>query len=600
MIAKSVRRADTGSPARLVAYITNQARIGDLRSWKETAAYIAGHGARAGRVGAVWATHCASDDASHALIEIEATQALCRNSKANRTYHLVVSFPPGEKPTPEQLHDIEATLCAAIGLGDHQRLAAVHNDTEHFHFHVAINKVHPRSFRNITPYFDQARLQAACVALERKHGLTPTNHQSGRRADKQPARAEAMARHGRHESFATWVRDQAGPALLDAAATGQGWPDLHRAAGRFGLEVRPRGAGLIVSTTGARPARLKASAIDRRLSAHALTAKWGTYQAPHVPAPRAEQSYPRAPLLARKPSTVQLYARYQRDRHQALAERKTARETLWAETSDWRTQLAAWAVQRREEIRSRRYTPGVRHRAYQHVRQDRAEALAKEKARVADAQSALRGKRIPTWPDWLAAQAQAGDAEALAVLRATEQRQAQLGAAILSCGNAEQARHILYQHLAPKVGRNGVVTYHVADGGKVTDRADHIRVDTETASATLLALTLAADRFGGRALKIEGTEAFKRQVVEVAALHDLDVRFADAGLEGERQGIAEALRDFKQKIASLENPELDPGHRQPGGDGRAGRDAADRIKRDTDGPDRGDDGEEDQTPDRGR
>ena len=70
-------------------------------------------------------------------------KALNVRAKGDKTYHLVVSFPPGEHPTADQLRDIEDELCAAIGLADHQRISAVHTDTDHLHIHVAISKIHP-------------------------------------------------------------------------------------------------------------------------------------------------------------------------------------------------------------------------------------------------------------------------------------------------------------------------------------------------------------------------------------------------------------------------------------------------------------------------
>ncbi|MDT7555445.1 MAG: hypothetical protein QOI16_4316 [Pseudonocardiales bacterium] len=38
------------------------------------------------------------------------------------------------------------------------------------------------------------------------------------------------------------------------------------------------------------------------------------------------------------------------------------------------------------------------------------------------------------------------------VMRATEQRKAELGAAVLSADDAEQAAHVVYQHMKPVVG----------------------------------------------------------------------------------------------------------------------------------------------------
>ncbi|EPF6526302.1 relaxase/mobilization nuclease domain-containing protein, partial [Proteus mirabilis] len=121
-------------------------------------------------------TNCGTDDPADAAILILATQGANTRSKTEKTYHLVYSFPPGERPDIEVLHAIEDELCEAIGFGDHQRVSAVHIDTDHLHVHVAINKVHPTGLQNIEPYYDKRRLMEACERLELKYDLQRTNH----------------------------------------------------------------------------------------------------------------------------------------------------------------------------------------------------------------------------------------------------------------------------------------------------------------------------------------------------------------------------------------------------------------------------------------
>ncbi len=62
----------------------------------------------------------------------------------------MVSFREGERPTREQLADIEDRLCGALGFAEHQRVSAVHQNTDNWHMHIAINKVHPRTPRSRT------------------------------------------------------------------------------------------------------------------------------------------------------------------------------------------------------------------------------------------------------------------------------------------------------------------------------------------------------------------------------------------------------------------------------------------------------------------
>jgi hypothetical protein len=536
LIAKASRRVAGGSFSRLAAYVSDLKKIGDLRDWRKTADYILDKKGGGERIETIRVTNCHYEEPGVALAEIARTQECNTTSKTDKTYHLIVSFPHRERPTPAQLHDIEDTLCAAIGLADHQRISAAHNDKDHFHFHVAINKVHPRTFNTITPYFDQPRLQAACIELEKKHGLTSTNHQMPERGQsKLNGRAEAMELQGKQQSLIQWVRDEAGPGLLKAQEVGQGWQDLHKAAATYGLEIKPRGAGLVIAMAGEKYARVKPSEIDRRLSFGALTSKWGAFQEPRGPQPAPERVYPRAPVLTRSPATAELFKEFQRDRQRALEERKAGRETRRVAASSWRKDMVGWAAERRAAIKAMPFTADGRREAYDALKQDKALAAEREKARRADERRQAETRALPTWQTWLQDQAARGNTVAAEVLRSADHRQAELGAAVLSAENADQARHVVYQHLRPVVGRNGEITYRVADGGRVTDQARQVRVDEVSVAASFLALSLAADRFGDRPLAVAGTDAFKAQIAALAAMEGVNVTFADPAMEAERQ-----------------------------------------------------------------
>lgn len=171
-----------GRTAVLMRYVVNAQGNADPRSWAATAGYILdtdGTESKTGeKVSAVRITNCISDDPATATMEIEALQSKYKGrSKAAKTYHIVFSFPPGEHPQQEILHDIEDELCKSIGMQDHQRISAVHIDRDHYHVHVAINSVTPDGKRLISsPSHEKRNLMRACEAMEIKHGLITTNH----------------------------------------------------------------------------------------------------------------------------------------------------------------------------------------------------------------------------------------------------------------------------------------------------------------------------------------------------------------------------------------------------------------------------------------
>jgi hypothetical protein len=127
----------------------------------------------------------------------------------------------------------------------------------------------------------------------------------------------------------------------------------------------------------------------------------------------------------------------------------------------------------------------------------------------------------------------------------------------LTAANAEQARHIVHQHMRPSVRRDGRVVYHVRDGGMVSDEAAQVRVPQSTTAAAFLALSLAADRFGARPLVVKGSDAFRSQVASVAGIEGLNVTFADYALERQRRQSRTATGNTLDPGRSRSQPKHD-------------------------------------------
>jgi Large polyvalent protein-associated domain 7 len=145
----------------------------------------------------------------------------------------------------------------------------------------------------------------------------------------------------------------------------------------------------------------------------------------------------------------------------------------------------------------------------------------------------------------------------LASLRSRRRRTQRLEDAVLTAENADQARHIVHEHMKPAIRRDGRVIYRVTDGGVVSDEAAYVRVPQPTTAAAFLALSLAADRFGSRPLTVNGTEAFRTQVASVAGIEGMSVTFADPGLEKLRaRGRAASTQAFRRGRAA---PDIDQG-----------------------------------------
>jgi Relaxase/Mobilisation nuclease domain/Large polyvalent protein-associated domain 7 len=540
LIAKRIMSPQGGAGyRRLAGYVLNVKREhqpADPASWTRLNAYILDTEHEGEKVAWARATNCRTDDPGWAVREILSTQARNTRSRSDKSYHLVVSFPEGEKPTREQIEDIEDRLCAAIGFEAHQRVSAVHQNTDNWHVHIAINKVHPVTFRNIEPFQDHYRLQEACAELEIRHGLTREPHTTeperrrGRGPKMRSRTADFEAQQGSN-SFLRWVRETAAPALVAARDSGRGWPALHGAAARHDLEIKPRGAGLVIGHRGDQRLHIKASDVDRGLSMQALTGALGPYEpAGPAAAEPTEFSY------AQRARTGPLYDAFKQERDAALAARDAAMKALRERHAAYHRELRDYYRDRMRRERLTSLRGILRRDSFRHIADQRTRDQATRKAREAEDRRQVRVRHpIPTWQGFLEAEAARGDEAALRALRTRQQQRERVEAALLEAADAGEARHIVYQHLRPMVRRDGRVIYRVADGGLVSDEARQVRVNQVTAGAAFLALTLAVDRFGARPLNVSGTEDFQRQVAQIAGIKGLGVTFADAGLERQRQ-----------------------------------------------------------------
>ena len=96
MIAKRIVREKAASDfERLGAYVLNAKGGVDPASWSRLGAYVLDAAHQGEKVAWARVSNCQSDDPGWAVKEISATQARNTRSQADKSYHLVVSFPGG-------------------------------------------------------------------------------------------------------------------------------------------------------------------------------------------------------------------------------------------------------------------------------------------------------------------------------------------------------------------------------------------------------------------------------------------------------------------------------------------------------------------------
>jgi len=574
--------------------------------------YITDNQSKEQRLGEVSITNCIAHDCDIAAWEILATQQLNTRTKSDKTYHLLVSFRPDENPDAETLKAIEAKLCEGLGFAEHQRISAVHRDTDNLHIHIAINKIHPERLTIHEPYYPYKKLAKLCAQLEQEYGLQVDNHEPKRTVAE--GRALDMEHHSGIESLTGWIQRN---CLADIKATNS-WQDLHKVLQKNGLQLKKRGNGLVFEAikTGV---QVKASTVARELSKAKLEnrlgaleeAKWSEAETREqmakdnvIDATEAFQKnrehhknnsnhsqkpvrqYEKKPMPT-KMDTSKLYERYQKDRQQSSNRIRERIEKLKAEKQARIDDAWHSARSRRQVIRflgGGRFLKSVQ---YQQVNHTLRRTIQDINADYRERCNALyQENRRSTWADWLKAQAERGDTEALAALRArkapTTARENCLQAARsvvddtplprsygvvagmqgyrppTHFAQGSPAQPFVRPAAIDSVTKKGTVIYRAG----VRDCGNRIQLPPD-ASPPLLhaALRLACACLGG-CLQVVGSLAFKARAILAASSGQVPVTFADPILESRRQRLSQSQGE---NLGNAEHKRGQPGHGRTAG-----------------------------------
>jgi hypothetical protein len=538
-------------------------------SFKELVAYITHAQDKAVRIGEVRVTNCHQQEAQDAVLEVLATQLRNQRACSDKTYHLLISFPAGESPSPETLNSIEDEVCAALGFSEHQRVSATHTDTDNLHIHVAINKIHPKTLAIHNPYCDYKALGAVCERLEHVHGLIHTNHQTI--APGARNRALDVEYLAGVESLLGWIRRE---CLEDLRQT-QSWAELHQRLSRNGLVLQERGNGLVVRDEEGR--MVKASSIARDFSRPQLEKRFGPFAATDAQlqssreqrgridqVEKMDRAYQPLPV-ARDCDTDALYQRYLAEQARRRSARAQIRQELRAQKHCLVSQAKDRAKLRRNVIKQLDCDRFMKRMLYRQAGSALREDIGSIHARQGAAhEEKFSHARVLSWFDWLAERASMNDAQALAALRrrqrtalsrANSRANALLGAQEeIGQGRAPQGRKDFASHgeirmdgmRIESVTKQGTLIYTAGDRhGKsaIRDSGNRLEVSEGIKQDALeLALAMAVKRFG-RSIRIEGDAVFRERVLSTAQALQLDIRFdgvTQAKSKGEQGRAQEA------------------------------------------------------------
>lgn len=283
--------------------------------------YIAAAEEKGEKLHQFWIRNCDAgtniEDLDLALLEIEAVRRQ-KPDIADKTYHLVVSFRPGEqdKLTKNDLMAIEAEYAKALGYADHQRVAGTHINTDNFHMHIAFNKVHPETLKVVTPHRDFKILAKVSREMEKKYGLAiDPGMTDGKERD--PNKLSPAARdyeaHTWQESFQRHVLKHR-EEILAGLGKAKTWREAHKVLAEYDISIKLRGNGMVLMSPDGQA--MKASQLDRSCGKKGLEERFGVFEAQQAK-PRTKGKHPviekrryKPHPLVRHPNTPALWRRY--------------------------------------------------------------------------------------------------------------------------------------------------------------------------------------------------------------------------------------------------------------------------------------------------
>ena len=211
--------------------------------------------------------------------------------------HYVLSWSKGERPTPGQIEKAVDLVTDEGEVGGHHLLFALHADTDNWHIHLILNRVHPETLKvvKINGGFDKIVLHRACARIEHAQGwkreenalyrvdemgkVVPTSTKRRDRGDKpMQSQIDTELRKG-EKSAARLAVEIAGPVLASA----KDWDEVHKRLAKADMWYVKIGsgkrAGAVVQVGDV---RVKASTVSRNATIARLEKRLGPYVPPQA------------------------------------------------------------------------------------------------------------------------------------------------------------------------------------------------------------------------------------------------------------------------------------------------------------------------------
>ena len=199
--------------------------------------------------------------------------------------HWIFSWREEEQPSPEQVEELVDIFLREMGFEECQCAYALHHNTDNYHVHVAINRVHPEHLKVLRANygFDIRAAHKAVAVIEQAQGWQPEKNacytvlEDGSVAPvhrEEIIQPDAKARTLEHltgeKSAQRIAQEKALPILQNAAS----WGALHAQLDGANMRFEKKGSGAILWVGDV---AIKASSIHRSCSLGSLCKRWGEF-----------------------------------------------------------------------------------------------------------------------------------------------------------------------------------------------------------------------------------------------------------------------------------------------------------------------------------
>jgi len=207
--------------------------------------------------------------------------------------HWVFSWKENEQPTRVQVDELVDVFLERMGLVGHQTVYGLHYNTENYHVHVAVNRMHPHTLKVVQPHkgFDKEEAHKIVALVEHKQGWACEENsrytvlENGELARNlrpkrvQPRQEAVGVEHATGEKSAQRIAQERGHGIIKNATS---WSELHQKLAEKGLHFEKKGSGAIVFVGDI---AVKASSIDRDFGMSKLCKRLGEFVPAEAPPP---------------------------------------------------------------------------------------------------------------------------------------------------------------------------------------------------------------------------------------------------------------------------------------------------------------------------